>query len=66
MARKVVTRINGGTKTVAAVFSKPSEQWTPDWDKFAGGEQGMRRSRTRIEAGQKKTPKGPGNLIKKG
>lgn len=66
MARKVITRINGGTKTVAAVFSQPSEQWTPDWDKAMSNEQGMRRARKRAEMGQKKTPIGAGKLIKRG
>lgn len=64
MARKVITRINGGTKTEAAVFSKFDEQFTPDWDKFASGEQAMRRARKRIDQGQKVTPKLGGKLFK--
>ena len=65
MARKVITRINGGTKTTAAVFSQPSEQWTPDWDKKAAGDQAMARAATRAKMGQKQTPPGPGKLISK-
>lgn len=63
MAAKV-KRINGGTKTTAAVFSKPDEQWTPDWDKFAAGQQAMARNEQRAKMGQKETPLGPGKLMK--
>lgn len=65
MARKVITRINGGPKTEAAVFSKFDEQFTPDWDKYAAGEQAMRRVETRRKMGNKKTPLGAGKLISK-
>lgn len=66
MARKAITRINGGTKTEAAVFSKFDEQFTPDWDKGDSGEQGMRHTRPRERMRQKKTPLGAGKLIKRG
>jgi hypothetical protein len=65
MARQVITRINGGTKTKAAVFSQPSEQWTPDWDKQAASGQGMARSAKRVRMGTKQTPLGPGKLMKR-
>jgi hypothetical protein len=64
MARQVTKRINGGTKTVAAVFSEPDEQWTPDWDKFAAGQQAMARNEKRAKMGDKLTPLGPGKLMK--
>jgi len=60
------TRINGGPKTEAAVYSKFDEQWTPDWDKAVSGQQGMERAKRRIQAGNKRTPLGPGKLMKKG
>jgi len=66
MVRKVITRINGGTKTEAAVFSEPDQQWTPDWDKYAASQQGMERAKKRREMGNKKTPLGPGKLMKRG
>jgi hypothetical protein len=60
----VITRINGGPKTEAAVFSKFDEQFTPDWDKYAAGEQAMRRDTNRAKLGDKVTPLGPGKLMK--
>lgn len=66
MARQVITRINGGPKTKAAVFSQPSEQWTPGWDKEAAGGQAMSRVKTRHRMGQKMTPLGAGKLKPKG
>lgn len=66
MARKVITRINGGPQTEAAVYSKFDEQWTPNWDEAAAGEQGMRRARERIKMGNKVTPKLGGKLFKRG
>lgn len=60
--RGKVTRINGGPKTEAAVFSQPSEQWTPDWDKRPAGEQAMARNAKRARMGNKETPLGPGKL----
>lgn len=64
MANKATKRINGGTQTVAAVFSKPDEQWTPGWDKFAAGQQAMSRNEARAKMGNKMTPVGPAKLMK--
>lgn len=62
---KKTTRINGGTKTVAAVFDGFNQQWTPDWDKPESEMQGVDRAKARAKMGQKMTPIGAGKLLKK-
>jgi hypothetical protein len=64
MAGKVATKITPMTNTVATQFSKFDEQWTPGWDKKAGGEQSMREVKKRTRMGIKKTPVGVGVAIK--
>lgn len=66
MARKAITVLNGATKTEKAVFSEPAfggpESMTPDWDRYAGNQQGMSRAKVRADMGKKKTPIGRGTL----
>lgn len=66
MTRKVITKLDPAP-TCKAVFSEPAfggpESMTPDWDRYAGNQQGMARAAVRQKMGRKVTPLGRGTLI---
>lgn len=66
MAKGPIKRVNHFTQTIATVFSRARDLFTPDWDAKVGAEQAMSRVADRVKQGQKMTPKGAGTLKPKG
>lgn len=58
--------INPGNRTNRAELSRPSDWFTPDWDKDAGAMQHRRKIEERAAMGQKKTPVGRTTIGKNG
>jgi len=59
------TVISPGVKTTRAIYSTPSERFTPNWDMPIGADQEVERARVRYNMGQKMTPTGAGRAVKK-
>jgi len=56
--RTEVVRPNRQTDTTRVNFTTGADRFTPNWDQYAGSQQGMHRVRAREAEGQVKVPPG--------